>query len=106
MSLTIKLLGGALIALPLFAATGEAATIAPAVHAVDQAVVPAAGITKAQAIAIALKAVGGGQVTRAVIEREDNGLVHWSVDITQPRYDYEVWIALTGKVLRIIQQPH
>jgi uncharacterized membrane protein YkoI len=106
MGLAVRLIGGALVALPLFAATGEAATTVPRSYTVDQAVVPAAGITRAQAIAIALNAVGGGRVTRAVLEREDNGMVHWSVDITQPFYDYEVWIALTGKVLRIVQQPH
>ena len=68
------------------------------------AAVQAATITKQRAEAIALQAVGGGTVVLAVLERED-GLIHWSVDITGATEEYEAWISTRGKVLKIITQP-
>lgn len=68
------------------------------------AALQAATITKQRAEAIALQAVGGGTVVLAVLERED-GLVHWSVDITGSVDEYEVWVTTHGKVVKIITQP-
>ena len=68
------------------------------------AALQAATITKQRAEAIALQAVGGGTVVLAVLERED-GLVHWSVDITGSTEEFEVWVSTHGKVLKIIAQP-
>ena len=61
-------------------------------------------ISKQQAESIALRAVGGGTVLLAVLERE-NHLIHWSVDITGATAEYEVWVSTSGKVLKIIKQP-
>jgi len=85
------------------------AVIAPAAHASATpveatAAVQAATITKQRAEAIALQAVGGGTVVLALLERED-GVIHWSVDITGSAEEYEVWVSTRGKVLRIITQP-
>ena len=68
------------------------------------AALQAATITKQRAEAIALQAVGGGTVMLAVLERED-GLVHWSIDITGSTEEYEVWVSTHGRVLKIITQP-
>lgn len=100
---TSKLFASASIATAL-ALTG--AVPAMANIAINEAQAVQAGvITKAQAEAIALKAVGGGTVISAILEKEDNGLIHWSVDIRGTRYDFEVWVSTSGKVLRIITQP-
>lgn len=62
-------------------------------------------ITKAQAEADALKAVGGGTVLQAVLDT-NMGKKTWSVDVSQPVAEYEVWLdAHTGVVLKIITQP-
>jgi uncharacterized membrane protein YkoI len=69
-----------------------------------QAIARATNITMQQAEAIALKAVGGGKVTLAVLEKE-NGVIHWSIDITGATAEYEVWVSKSGKVLKTITQP-
>jgi uncharacterized membrane protein YkoI len=61
-------------------------------------------ITKLQAEQIALKAVGGGTVVSAILEKED-GRVHWSIDIVGTTLEHEVWVSTAGKVLKIITQP-
>jgi uncharacterized membrane protein YkoI len=68
------------------------------------AAVQAASMTKARAQAIALQAVGGGTVVLALLERRD-GPVHWSIDIVGPTAEHEVWVNMSGKVLKIITQP-
>lgn len=83
--------------------------IMPAAHAGgivtdQQAIAQASTITKQQAEAIALKAVGGGKVVLAVLEKEDHS-VHWSIDIVGANAEHEVWVSTSGKVLRIITQP-
>ncbi len=72
-----------------------------------QAVAAASTVTKAQAEALALTTVGGGTVILAVLEKEDSGLVHWSIDIRGTTHEYEVWVRLSlpAKVLKIITQP-
>jgi uncharacterized membrane protein YkoI len=94
------LLGALIVATP-FVAEGAYATATP-VEAT--AALQAATITKQRAEAIALQAVGGGSVVLAVLERED-GLIHWSVDITGSTDEHEVWVSTHGKVLKIITQP-
>jgi len=62
-------------------------------------------ITKAQAEKDALKAVGGGTVTLAVLESE-LGRKIWSVDVVGSTHEYEVWVdAHTGAILKVITQP-
>ena len=74
--------------------------------AINEAQAVQAGVvSKAQADAVALQAVGGGKIVSALLEKEDNGLIHWSIDIRGARYDFEVWVSTSGKVLRIITQP-
>lgn len=71
----------------------------------QQAIAQASTITKAQAEKIALNAVPtGGKVVLAVLEKENNS-IHWSVDITGKTAEYEVWVGMSGKVLKIITQP-
>ena len=70
----------------------------------ENALAAAGVISKSQAIAIALKAVGGGHVISAVFETEDH-LSHWTVDIIGGAYEYEVWVAASGSIQRIITQP-
>lgn len=70
-----------------------------------QTVAQASKITKKQAEEIAQKAVGGGTVILAVLEKE-HGKIYWSIDITGSTAEYEVWVSKTsGKVLQIITQP-
>lgn len=60
-------------------------------------------ITKKQAEQIALKAVGGGKVLHAQLD-EWKGTRIWDVDISQPPYEYTVYVdAHTGAVLKIIK---
>ncbi len=106
MSLTAKSLRksslpGALVLAAAF--IGQAAEAA-ATPVEATAAVQAAAISKQRAEAIALQTVGGGTVVLAVLERED-GLVHWSVDITGAAEEYEVWVSTHGKVMKIITQP-
>jgi uncharacterized membrane protein YkoI len=62
-------------------------------------------ITKSQAETDALNAVGGGNVTLALREKEMGKLI-WSVDITGLTNEYEVWVdAHSGAILKIITQP-
>ena len=62
-------------------------------------------ITKQQASQDALNAVGGGNVTQALKEKE-LGQIIWSVDVTGATHEYEVWVGgYTGKILRVIVQP-
>jgi len=59
-------------------------------------------ITKAQAEADALKAVGGGTVLLAVYEGGDTP-PHWSVDVRlRNGNEDEVWVSCSGKILKII----
>lgn len=60
-------------------------------------------ITKAQAVQIALNAVGGGKVLLIKLETGDNP-VDWSVDVRATnKKEYEVKVnAITGKVIAII----
>lgn len=72
---------------------------------IDRSALAAAGvISKAQAIAIASAAVGGGTVVGADYGKSGT-LLHWSVEIIGVRYEYVVWVSSSGKVLRIIAQP-
>jgi|GEM_PF-2920066 len=65
---------------------------------------PSKLIGPAQADAIALKAVGGGKVIQTQIDNQPAPL-HYSVDILQPVYEYEVWVnARTGVVMKIFRQ--
>ena len=61
-------------------------------------------ISRLQAEAIALEAVGGGKVLLITLEKNDNP-VDWSVDVRATnRQEYEVKVnALTGKVIAIIK---
>jgi uncharacterized membrane protein YkoI len=89
------------------AIVGSSSIVATPVLAADytESSLAAAGvISKSQAIAIALSAVGGGSVIGAVFERQDH-IPHWSIDIVGAKYEYEVWVGVTGKVLRVITQP-
>jgi len=62
-------------------------------------------ITKQQAEQDALIAVGGGNVTLVLKERE-LGKIIWSVDVTGATNEYEVWVdAHTGAILQILTQP-
>jgi uncharacterized membrane protein YkoI len=61
-------------------------------------------ITKQQAEPIALKAIGGGKVVQAQ-QDQWKGYPIWDVTITQPGWEYEVYVdARTGKVLKIIKR--
>lgn len=68
-----------------------------------QSMAPCTFLSKAKAEAIALRAVNGGTVTAAFLDKTDRP-VNWSVDIThRDGQDYEVKVnACTGKVLQII----
>jgi uncharacterized membrane protein YkoI len=90
--------------LVLATALGAQAAHATATPVEATAAVQAATITKQRAEAIALQTVGGGNVLRAVLEREDN-LIHWSIDISGSTDEYEVWVSTHGEVLKIIAQP-
>ena len=70
----------------------------------DTALAQAGVVSRSQAVAIALNAVGGGSVLAAVFEKQDH-IPHWSIDIVGAKYEYEVWVGVTGNVLRIITQP-
>jgi hypothetical protein len=60
-------------------------------------------ITKAQAEADALRAVGGGTVLLAVYEGGDYP-PHWSVDVRLKNgTEDEVWVSCSGKILKIIR---
>jgi uncharacterized membrane protein YkoI len=78
----------------------QAQSLTPEAAAAVQAVT----LSKSQAEAIALHAVGGGTVILALLERRD-GPVHWSIDIVGSTHEYEVWVSTSGKVLKIITQP-
>jgi len=82
------------------------AVLQPAHAAVysEDALAAAGVISKSQAIAVALKSVGGGRAISAVFETEDH-LSHWTVDIIGTTYEYEVWVAASGSIQRIITQP-
>ncbi len=74
--------------------------------AINEALAVQAGVVgKAQAERVALQAVGGGRIVSAILEKEDSGLIHWSIDIRGARYEFEVWVSTSGKVLKIITQP-
>jgi|GEM_PF-3161537 len=70
----------------------------------ESALAQAGVVSKSQAIAVALAAVGGGSVLNAVFEKQDH-IPHWSIDIAGAKYEYEVWVGVSGVVLRIITQP-
>ena len=97
---SLSLLGAFVLATAFI---GEAASAA-ATSVEATAALQAVAVSKQQAEVIALHAVGGGTVLLALLEREDN-VIHWSVDITGPTNEYEVWISTRGKVLKIITQP-
>ena len=100
-----KTLAAAAAVLLMLGAGAFANSLDPAVNAAqEQAFVQAGAISKQQAIRIALKAVGGGKVVQAVFETQDN-VAHWSIDILGKAVEHEVWVAASGKVLRIITQP-
>jgi uncharacterized membrane protein YkoI len=62
-------------------------------------------ITKQQAEQDALMAVGGGNVTLALKEKE-LGKIIWSVDVTGAMNEFEVWVdAHSGSILQILTQP-
>jgi uncharacterized membrane protein YkoI len=62
-------------------------------------------ITKQQAEQDALNAVGGGNVTLVMKEKE-LGKIIWSVDVTGATNEFEVWVdAHTGSILQILTQP-
>lgn len=106
MSSTVKVLpkasvfGALVLTTALAGPVVQAQTLSPEAAAAVQAV----SISKAQAKAIALQAVGGGTVILAQLERSD-GPVHWSIDIVGSTHEYEVWVSTSGKVLKIITQP-
>ncbi len=109
MNTTIKTLlaaavlaNGLAIAAPAFAGEHEKEYEVQTSNA--QTLAAAGVITKAQAVTIAVAAVGGGTVVRSAFEKGDR-ILHWSVDIVNGKYDYEVWVGTTGKVLRVITQP-
>ena len=97
---TSSLLGACALATAFIVRPADAAATPVEATAALQAV----AVTKTQAESIALHAVGGGTVLQAVLEREDQ-VIHWSVDITGPTAEYEVWVSTRGKVLKIIAQP-
>ncbi len=62
-------------------------------------------ITKQQAEQDALIAVGGGNVT-LVLKEKELGKIIWSVDVTGATNEFEVWVdAHTGAILQILTQP-
>jgi hypothetical protein len=92
-------------ALLAFGPSGQAATLDPAdAAAAEQAFAAALGCSKHAAEAVALKAVHGGRVIQVVYEGGDTP-PHWSVDIVGSTYEYEVWVSVSCKVIRIITQP-
>jgi len=100
---TRTLLGAGAIVLAFGAAAPAQTVAATSNFAAEQAFAAATGVTKQAAIAIALKAVGGGTVVQAIFERQDR-IPHWSVDIILAPHDYEVWVSGSGQVIRIIKQ--
>jgi uncharacterized membrane protein YkoI len=95
-----SLLGALVLATAFIVQTADAgATPVEATAALQ-----AATISKQRAEAIALQTVGGGTVLQAVLEHEDH-LIHWSIDISGSTDEYEVWVSIRGKVLKIIAQP-
>ena len=63
-------------------------------------------LSKAQAEQDALKAVGGGTVLNAHLDRF-NGHRIWDVDISQPAMEYTVYVnAYTGAIMKIMRQPN
>ncbi len=71
---------------------------------ITQALSPSKLITRQQAEQIALKAVGGGKVVQA--QRDQwKGYQIWEVAITQPGWEYDVYVdAHGGAVLKIIKR--
>jgi len=62
-------------------------------------------ITKQQAEQDALIAVGGGNVT-LVLKEKELGKIIWSVDVTGATHEFEVWVdAHTGAILQVLAQP-
>ena len=99
------------LALPVVAAllatgaSGQAATLDPAeAAAAEQAFTAALGCSKQAAVSVALKAVGGGRVIQVQLETSDYP-VHWSIDIVGSTKEYEVWVNVSCKVIRVIAQP-
>jgi hypothetical protein len=99
------------LALPVVAAllaigpSGQAATLDTAATAAqEEAFAAALGCSKQAAVNVALKAVGGCQVIQVVFETEDH-IPHWSVDIVGSTKEFEVWVSVSCKVIRIITQP-
>lgn len=70
----------------------------------DAALAQAGVISKSQAVAVALAAVGGGNVIAVTFEKQDH-VPHWSIDVVGAKYEHEVWVGVSGTVLRIITQP-
>jgi hypothetical protein len=99
------------LALPVVAAllasgpSGQAATLDPAdAAAAEQAFTAALGCSRQAAVAVALKAVGGGRVIQVVYEGGDRP-PHWSIDIVGSTKEHEVWVNVSCKVIKIITQP-
>ena len=65
----------------------------------------ALGCTKQRAKAVALKNVGhGGRVLFVIFDRQDRP-PHWSVDIVSSTKEYEVWVNVACRVIKIITGP-
>lgn len=95
-------LQASLLALALFAS--PALTLSARAQESEAALAAAGVITRAQAIAIAEAAVPNTKLIAAHFERNDSP-PHWSVDLLGSTYEYEVWVSVGGKVLRVITQP-
>jgi hypothetical protein len=99
------------LALPVVAALLAAApsvkaqTLDPNTAAAEEGFAAALGCTKQRAGAVALKAVDhGARVVFVIFDREDRP-VHWSVDLVSSTLEYEVWVNVACKVIRIITGP-
>jgi hypothetical protein len=98
------LLGAGAVLLGLGVTAPPESVAATSNFAAEQAFVNATGVTQQAAVAVALKAVGGGKVIQAVFEKQDH-IPHWSIDIVLAPNEHEVWVSAAGKVIRVITQP-
>ena len=100
------------LALPVMAAllattpSVQAQTLDPATAAAaEEEFAATLGCTKQRAAAVALKAVDhGARGIFVIFDREDRP-IHWSVDLISTTLEYEVWVNISCKMIRIITGP-
>ena len=83
----------------------KAQTVDPNTAIAEEGFAAALGCTKQRAAAVALKAVDhGARGIFVIFDREDRP-IHWSVDLISTTLEYEVWVNISCKMIRIITGP-